>query len=303
MGCTNVGKSSLFNAFLQSDLCKVQVVDLIQRATISPWPGTTLNLLKVRIKTLTTAPPRVLSVEYFGIYVLQFPVTRPESWRISLRRKRLSEDLRSLAEVEANRESLLRQTRNPVYATLVGHIGRTFQDPDKLKEMENFEGVRDIFRVNPFARTPNPVIPKRGEWDAEDPQFVEGKWCFDTPGAVADNQVCRTLLKPCGKPLVSVGFISLPLLCQILDQLTLPELMLTLPKEIIVPRTYILYPGMSFFVGGLARLDYKETFLDTRSSDSIRLIVFTSQHLPINVVETEDADEVYREVQKRRKYH
>ena len=43
-----MGKSTLFNVFLQSDLCKVQAVDLIQRATVSAWPGTTLNLLKVR---------------------------------------------------------------------------------------------------------------------------------------------------------------------------------------------------------------------------------------------------------------
>jgi ribosome biogenesis GTPase A len=47
VGCTNVGKSTLFNALLQSDYCKVKAVDLIQRATTSPWPGTTLNLLKV----------------------------------------------------------------------------------------------------------------------------------------------------------------------------------------------------------------------------------------------------------------
>lgn len=47
VGCTNVGKSSLFNALIQSDLCKVQAVDIMQRATVSHWPGTTLNLLKV----------------------------------------------------------------------------------------------------------------------------------------------------------------------------------------------------------------------------------------------------------------
>lgn len=47
IGCTNVGKSSLFNALLQSDFCNTEAIDLIQRATVSPWPGTTLNLLKV----------------------------------------------------------------------------------------------------------------------------------------------------------------------------------------------------------------------------------------------------------------
>jgi len=49
VGCTNVGKSTLFNTLIQSDLCKVQAVDLMQRATVSEWPGTTLNLLKVTI--------------------------------------------------------------------------------------------------------------------------------------------------------------------------------------------------------------------------------------------------------------
>jgi ribosome biogenesis GTPase A len=49
VGCTNVGKSSIFNALLGSDYCKVQASDLVQKATISNWPGTTLNLLKVMV--------------------------------------------------------------------------------------------------------------------------------------------------------------------------------------------------------------------------------------------------------------
>lgn len=53
IGCTNVGKSTMFNSLLQSDYCKIKAVDLVQRATTSPWPGTTLNLLKVRFTCLT----------------------------------------------------------------------------------------------------------------------------------------------------------------------------------------------------------------------------------------------------------
>lgn len=66
--------------------------------------------------------------------------------------------------------------------------------------------------------------------------------------------------------------------------------MLTLPKEVIVPRTYLIYPDMSLFVGGLARVDYKG------GGRNLRLIVFTSHHLPINIVKTEDAEEVYGKV-------
>lgn len=44
LGCTNVGKSSLFNALIKSDFCKSQAKDILERATVSPWPGTTLSL-------------------------------------------------------------------------------------------------------------------------------------------------------------------------------------------------------------------------------------------------------------------
>ncbi|VDL82431.1 unnamed protein product [Nippostrongylus brasiliensis] len=64
VGCTNAGKSTLFNALLQSDLCKVRAVDLVERATTSIWPGTTLSLLK-------------------------FPIMKPSPYRLEMRRRRL----------------------------------------------------------------------------------------------------------------------------------------------------------------------------------------------------------------------
>ncbi|KAF5395718.1 hypothetical protein PHET_11507 [Paragonimus heterotremus] len=39
VGSTNVGKSSLFNRLLLSDLCKTEAREAIHRATISNWPG------------------------------------------------------------------------------------------------------------------------------------------------------------------------------------------------------------------------------------------------------------------------
>lgn len=93
IGCTNVGKSSLFNALLKSDYCKVQAVDLIQRATTSPWPGTTLNLLK-------------------------FPILNPIKWRLYWRMMRLrSEQLQKQVEKRFRIEQL-QSSRNLKYATL-----------------------------------------------------------------------------------------------------------------------------------------------------------------------------------------
>lgn len=39
LGCSNAGKSSLFNALLASDFCRIAARDVIQRATSSIWPG------------------------------------------------------------------------------------------------------------------------------------------------------------------------------------------------------------------------------------------------------------------------
>lgn len=122
-------------------------------------------------------------------FILQFPVTRPASWRIIERKKRLAEDRRSLMALHAQRDHYLRQTRNPAYATLVGHIGRTFVSEKKLEDAEKLSQVKDIFHVNPFSKNTNAEIPKKGVWDPEDPGFINGKWCFDTPGVVTENQV------------------------------------------------------------------------------------------------------------------
>ena len=39
LGCTNAGKSTLFNALLSSDFCSVDARDILKRATASIWPG------------------------------------------------------------------------------------------------------------------------------------------------------------------------------------------------------------------------------------------------------------------------
>lgn len=45
---------------------------------------------------------------------------------------------------------------------------------------------------------------------------------------------------------------------QLINLLTTKELNLALPKKAIKPCTFILKPGMSMLIGGVARLDYTE---------------------------------------------
>lgn len=194
VGCTNVGKSSLFNALLQSDYCKIQSSDLIQRATTSLWPGTTLNLLK-------------------------FPITKPSAHRMELRNARLKTARKLEAEEQKLRRQQLKTYNTPKYATLIGHIGRSFTLPAKE------EG--DLFGVSPNSNASGKAKMGINE---KDPEFVLSRWCFDTPGVVQTDQIINIL--------------------------TADELMLTLPKQIIRPVTFCVQPGNSLFIAGLGRLDY-----------------------------------------------
>lgn len=213
IGCTNVGKSTLFNTLLQSDLCQEQATDLVHRATTSVWPGTTLNLLK-------------------------FPVLRPRGWELHLRSRRLARDSWALRGEVHRRRQLYRSTLRPEYATLIGRIGMTF----KKEHPESDVGVR----VSPFK--------------LDEPKLKGVHFCYDTPGAVYKDQI--------------------------LDLLTLEELLLLLPREMITPRTILLRCNQSLLLTGLARLD----LLHVPRSQFVYVTVFASELLPIHVLDTPDVD-------------
>lgn len=215
VGCTNVGKSSLFNALLHSDYCKVQAIDIIKRATVSRWPGTTLNLLK-------------------------FPINRPTGWKIHQRTRRLKAESKLMKVEKEIRKAQLEGLPNVDTPALIGHIGRSFS--------ENAE--------NETGQGKKPTV-----LNDRDRVFAQSKWFYDSPGVIHPDQV--------------------------LSLLSTEELLITIPKSIIRPQTYYLPPGMSLFIGGLARMDHIDCAFPCRFT------VFCSESLPITVAKTEDADEVY----------
>lgn len=154
VGCTNVGKSSLFNILLQSDYCKVQATDLVQRATTSPWPGTTLNLLK-------------------------FPIMRIQQKKLILRVERLAEANKKAAREEQFRKEQLRATKKAAYATLIGHIGQSFSLPaNSIREASD-----------PFSSANNAKARNVGGIGLDENMYPLSKWCYDTPGVVQPDQV------------------------------------------------------------------------------------------------------------------
>lgn len=155
VGCTNVGKSSLFNALLRSDYCKSEASNLIKRATASPWPGTTLRLLK-------------------------FPILRPSDYNIYLRTQRLLSEREMKHAEEAMRNEKARESMSIYNATLIGHVGRTFlekevlDDPASHSLSSGFGGKIEVFNEN-------------------EERYARSKWCFDTPGVMDGNQILPLL--------------------------------------------------------------------------------------------------------------
>ncbi|XP_071515686.1 nitric oxide-associated protein 1 [Panulirus ornatus] len=157
LGCTNSGKSTLFNALLGSDMCKTKASSLIRRATTSLWPGTTLNMLK-------------------------FPILRPAGYNLYLRLKRLREE----QKIKSMSDKL-----KPVYTksvsvgTLSGHIGRTLESKEEPEE-----------KFDPFSTNMNPstkIQRKILGINTSDPRYSFGKWCYDTPGTIQPDQVINLL--------------------------------------------------------------------------------------------------------------
>lgn len=237
IGCTNVGKSTLFNHLMQSDLCALRQNDLIHRATTSLWPGTTLNTLK-------------------------FPVARLEGWQLKMRQERLLYENRIKYNEYRLRRSLWKQDDNPTYTNLADRsnmVVRQQSDPLSSSVMSTFRPQVDftVESNHPFARKSN--VPK--VFNEKDRRYTDSMYFFDTPGTVYKDQI--------------------------LTLLTTEELLKTIPRQIITPRTFTLQPFQTLFVGGLGRIDV------LHARQNVLLTVFASKYLPIHVIYSHEADTFY----------
>ncbi|XP_053734681.1 nitric oxide-associated protein 1 [Synchiropus splendidus] len=159
VGGANAGKSTLFNTLLESDYCKSRASDVISKATISPWPGTTLNLLR-------------------------FPIINPTPYRMFRRRERLRSK-EELVESEPSKPSR--------HGYLSGHVGRTFRtgvsrhqdeidfDPDSLAF-----GEQEDERVNASAAS-------RSVEQLTLNELKDAHWLYDTPGILKHSDILAVL--------------------------------------------------------------------------------------------------------------
>lgn len=133
-------------------------------------------------------------------------------------------------------------------------LGQTFNekiDEDKTDAFGMGRGDDSVLSINEQSK-----------------DYINSKWCFDTPGVEQPDQVFNLL--------------------------TTEELLLVVPKQMITPRVFLMKPGMSIFLAGLGRVDYLHHI--DNDVESIRMTVFASSALPILIVKTEDADCIYKEL-------
>lgn len=159
VGCTNVGKSTLFNALLQSDLCGIRENDIITRASTSVWPGTTLNILK-------------------------FPIAKFQGWQLELRKARLIRQQRK-KRTEITRMTNLterRQKSSPHMSMLIERVVPSFKSKIPVR-MESghpmSDKVLEISGLRPF--------------DATSSKFSNHSFFHDTPGTCHSDQILDLL--------------------------------------------------------------------------------------------------------------
>ncbi|KAM6073184.1 nitric oxide-associated protein 1 isoform 2-T2 [Theristicus caerulescens] len=232
LGATNSGKSTLFNTLLRSDYCKSRAPDAVDRATVSPWPGTTLNLLK-------------------------FPIINPTCDRIFRRQERLKEEVtKTEDQLSSEEKKYLNRLKKEGY--LVGRVGRTFQQ-QKSSRLVDFDPDMLSYSIDEDPRHSPRKREEREEFTYN--EVKDARWCFDTPGIVKENCV--------------------------LNLLTEKEVKLVLPTHAIIPRTFILKPGMVLFLAALGRVDYLQ------GEKPAWFSVMASNLLPVRISTLSNADALY----------
>ncbi|XP_030904696.2 nitric oxide-associated protein 1 [Melopsittacus undulatus] len=164
LGATNSGKSTLFNTLLHSDYCKSRAPDIIDRATVSSWPGTTLNLLK-------------------------FPIINPTCDRIFRRQERLKEEAaKTEDQLSSEEKKLLNKLKKQAY--LVGRVGRTF-GRQKSSTVIDFDPDMLSYSIDEDPKPTSKKCEQRQEFTYN--EVKDARWCYDTPGIVKENCVLNLL--------------------------------------------------------------------------------------------------------------
>nr|XP_055195456.1 nitric oxide-associated protein 1 isoform X2 [Nyctereutes procyonoides] len=193
--------------------------------------------------------------------LLKFPICNPTPYRMFERQKRLKKDAaeaeENLSPQEQNQLKLLKRR-----GYVVGRVGRTFLYSEERKDEAAFEFDADSLAFD-MGNEPAMVADKSTKRVELTPQDIkDAHWFHDTPGITKEN-------------------------C-ILNLLTEKEVNIVLPTCSIVPRTFVLKPGMVLFLGAIGRIDFLQ------GNQSAWFTVVASNLLPVHITSLDRADTVYQ---------
>lgn len=159
IGCSNSGKSTLFNALLQSDLSQAKDFDLLSRVSKYNYPNTDLSLLR-------------------------FPVYNAEGWEIETMKQRQIRIERNFVRQEQKLESTTarRQSSMPHMSMLINRL--SFPPTDALEAIgkENQQigheaGIKPRFTEDhPLAQVDHPPF-----LSADEENYKHNSFCYHTP--------------------------------------------------------------------------------------------------------------------------
>ncbi|VDL97832.1 unnamed protein product [Schistocephalus solidus] len=282
VGSTNVGKSSLFNRLLLSDFCKSEARESIHRATVSYWPGTTIGLLKFPVArmsaikhgqrdqnrysrkhsvTLKEAAPREL--HGYQLIPEQDPGTSCAPSNLSLRVETVREQHQDLSlmptyRIRANARDGV--ASDQVFEETDVDLAKMFRNQLRMPvqlEPSSENGLRDTGERLLIAGSLDPRM------------YTPYAWCYDTPGLENPQQ--------------TLNYLSPKQLSEYLAWITGRRFSLYRPElRFILPRTFVVRPGLTMLVGRLGRLDVV--------SASGPVYLTTHTRLPVHIVETREVD-------------
>lgn len=169
IGCSNTGKSTLFNALVQSDLPAIRKGDLLSR--ISPYEclGTGQNFLR-------------------------FPINNDESWEVELKKQRLE---KMLKDTDGNERSFLAKTRSRQetmpHMTLL--INRLEYPPNSSTNSLELKDTRLNDETPPRLTDDHPLanISEKEKFSATEEDYPNHAFCHDTASVSSHDQIHNLL--------------------------------------------------------------------------------------------------------------
>nr|CAX72997.1 hypothetical protein [Schistosoma japonicum] len=283
IGSTNVGKSSLFNRLLLSDLCKSEAKESIHRATISTWPGTTSGLLCFPI-TLMNSAKRGQRIQSRYERIQQKSIQRNEcNSSYGFRYLKPKEIVSAIHDRRSLNYHAVQKARNtlPDLSTMPTYTWEPNEDSNKsgicLGSEFGFEQLTSKFLHGD-------VFIDNATWDGDQGTrlltnvlnsryFNDHAWCYDTPGVLCEDQVLNYLPSNLLHSMANYKSMGTGIF----------HLSNGVNSRVLIPRTFIMRPGLALLMGLLGRLDV------LKAPGSVYFTTFS--HLPIHIVSIQEVDE------------